>query len=138
MKEKYNEATRQRPEGTRKLDGPIVTMDLPSYLEQIKQEESWGDSDRNAITLYHADGMRIVLIAMHAGAEMKPYTAEGIISMQVIEGQIRFATEQKSVDLVSGQMLALHERIPHSILATSEATILLTLAVNDKAENGFL
>ena len=33
----------------------------------------------------------------------------------------------KSVELSKGQMLALHERIPHSVLALKEAVFLLTL-----------
>lgn len=125
--EKFNEATPQRPEGDRPLDAPMVTIDLPSFMEQIKREPSWKDSDRNAITVFKTDGLRIVLIALHAGAEMIRHTADGIISVQVLEGQITFRTEQESVELHKGQMLALHAGIPHSVLAREESVFLLTL-----------
>lgn len=125
--EKFNEATPQRPEGDRPLDAPMVTIDLPSFMEQIKREPSWKDSDRNAITVFKTDGLRIVLIALHAGAEMIRHTADGIISVQVLEGQITFRTEQEPVELHKGQMLALHAGIPHSVLAREESVFLLTL-----------
>jgi len=68
MEEKFNEATQQRPEGDRVMDAAIVTIDLPSFIEKIKQESPWKDKDRNAITVFKTNGMRIVLIALHAGA----------------------------------------------------------------------
>jgi quercetin dioxygenase-like cupin family protein len=127
MDEKYNESTPQRPQGDRSIDAALVTIDLPLFAEQIKQESSWKDSDRNAITVFKTNGLRIVLIALHEGAEMTRHTANGIISLQVLEGQLQFNTGTQSVELNKGQMLALHERIPHSVRAIKETTFLLTL-----------
>ena len=127
MKQKFNEATPQRPEGDRLLDASMVSIDLPSFIEQIRQEPTWKDSDRNAITVFKTNGMRIVLIALHAGAEMIKHTADGIISIQVLEGKIKLTTDLQSFELGKGQMLALHKRIPHSVLAINETIFLLTL-----------
>ncbi len=127
MDEKYNEATPQRPEGDRSIDAMLVTIDLPLFMEHIKQESSWKDSDRNAITVFKTNGLRIVLIALHEGAEMARHTANGIISVQVLEGQLQFNTDRQSVELNKGQMLALHERISHSVKAIKETIFLLTL-----------
>ncbi len=127
MEEKYNESTLQRPEGDRPIDAPLVDIDLPMYIKQIKQESTWKESDRNAITVFKTNGLRIVLIALHKGAKMVRHTADGIISVQVLEGKIQFDTDQQSVELSKGQMLALHERIPHSVLAIKETIFLLTL-----------
>ena len=127
MDEKYNESTPQRPAGDRSIDAALVTIDLPLFAEQIKQESSWKDSDRNAITVFKTNGLRIVLIALHEGAEMARHTAKGIISLQVLEGEIQFITDTQSVELNKGQMLTLHERIPHSVRAIKETIFLLTL-----------
>ncbi len=86
-----HEPARQRASAP--LDGPLVEVDLYSFRRQIKQEQTWSSSDRNAITVYKTTGMRIVLVALHQGAEMKTHTAPGIISVQVLEGKIRFTTE---------------------------------------------
>src|SRR5665213_3256267 len=73
------------------------------------------------------NGMRIVLIALHAGAEMKTHTADGIISIQVIDGRMKFNADNRSVELNKGQILALHKGIQHSVLAVEETLFLLTL-----------
>ena len=86
MKEKFNEATKQRPQGERTLDASLVTIDLNYFTKQIKDEKAWKESDRNAITVFKTNGMRIVLIALHKNAEMTKHTADGIISVQVLEG----------------------------------------------------
>jgi quercetin dioxygenase-like cupin family protein len=65
---------------------------------------------------------------------MRTHTADGIISVQVLEGQMLFNTEWRPVELSKGQMLALHERIPHNVLALEETIFLLTLATSLKAE----
>ncbi len=127
MEEKYNDSTSQRREGDRLIDATLVGIDLPLFMKQIKNEPTWQNSDRNAITVFKTNGLRIVLIALHEGAEMSRHTADGIISVQVLEGTIQFNTDRQSVELLSGQMLALHERIPHSVQAIKEAIFLLTL-----------
>ena len=134
MEIKYNQATSQRPGGDRSLDAALVSIDLPAFVKQIREESTWKESDRNAITVFKTNGLRIVLIALHKGAEMARHIADGIISVQVVEGQMQFNTEWRSVELSKGQMLALHERIPHSVLALKETIFLLTLTTSLKAK----
>ena len=129
---KYNEATPLRPEGERLIDAQMILMDLKDFQQKIKDEKAWEEGDRNAITLFKSDGMRVVLIALHKGSEMKPHTAPGIISVQVLEGKIDFHTDQQSATLSKGQMLTLHERIQHRVVAQEESTFLLTLATASK------
>ena len=109
------------------MDATMVTIDLPAFIEQIKQESPWKENDRNAITVYKTNGMRIVLIALHKGAEMKTHNADGIISVQVIEGRMTLNADNRSVTLKKGQIIALHKGIQHSILALKETIFLLTL-----------
>ncbi len=126
MEEKFNEATPQRTQD-HVLDAPLVSIDIPAFIKQLKQESTWKQSDRNTITVFKTNGLCIVLIGLHGGAEMAKHTANGHISVQVLEGQIKFTTDLQSVELSKGQMLALHERIPHSVLAIKETIFLLTL-----------
>ena len=126
MEEKFNEATSQRSQD-HLLDAPLVSIDIPALTAQLKQEPTWKESDRNSITVFKTNGMRIVLIGLRAGAEMAKHTANGHISLQVLEGQIKFTTADKSVELSKGLMLVLHQSIPHSVLAIKETIFLLTL-----------
>lgn len=130
MENKFNEATPQRPEGSRALNAQLVEMNLNDFINQIKNETTWRDSDRNSITLFKSETMRIVLIGMHEKAEMKPHMANGVISVQVLEGKINFVTEQHTSLVEKGQMIALQENILHSVLALKDTFFLLTLAIN--------
>ena len=131
MEVKYNESTELRPEGGRVIDATLVSIDVPDFIKQIKNEDAWKKNDRNAITVYKTDGMRIVLVALHEDAVMTRHTANGVISLQVLEGEINFITDGQSVVLKEGQIVALHKGEPHSVAAIKESVILLTLAGNE-------
>ena len=127
MENRSNEATPQRPEGDRFLDGPLITMDLNHSIIQLQNEPSWKDSDRNSITLYKSENLRIVLLGLHQNAELKTHTAKGIVNVQVLEGHIKFTTEQQVTVLEKGQMLTLKKQLPHSVHALKESFFLLTI-----------
>lgn len=131
MENKSNEATPQRPEGDRMLDAPVVEMDLNKLVLQIKSETAWEEADHNAITIFKSDLMRIVLMGMNKNAELKTHTAKGTISVQVIAGKINFTANDNTVSMEAGQMLVLHEKILHSVLALTESFFLLTLTMSN-------
>ncbi len=130
MEIKYNESTELRPEGERLMDAPLVSIDIPEFIKQIKDEPAWKNKDRNAMTVYKTNGMRIVLIALHKDAELTRHTADGIISVQVLDGKISFNTDDKSVEIEKGQMIALHKGLHHSVKAIKESVFLLTLTTS--------
>jgi len=127
MEAKHNESTELRPEGGRLMDAPVVTIDIPNFIKQIKSEPAWEKNDRNAMTIYKTSGMRIVLIALHEDAVMEKHTTNGIVSVQVLDGEINFNTEDYSVALKKDEMIALHRNVPHSVAAIKESVFLLTV-----------
>lgn len=125
-----NGETSQRSEGNQILNAPLVEMDLGKFIDQMKNETTWANSDRNSVTIFKSETMRIVLMGLQENAELKPHKANGVISVQVLEGQIKFIAEQQSSLMGKGQMIALRENILHSVLALKESFFLLTLAIN--------
>lgn len=132
MENKSNEATPQRPEGNRVLNAQLVEMDLNKFIDQIKNEVTWKNSDRNSLTIFKSETMRIVLMGLHENTVLKSHKANGVISVQTLEGKINFATEQQSVILEKGQMIALEANVFHSVTAIKESFFLLSLAMNQK------
>ena len=59
MDKKVNDATKKRPQGERIMDATPVTIDLRSFTKQIREEQAWKGNDRNPITVFNTDGMRI-------------------------------------------------------------------------------
>ena len=130
MERKYNASTDLRPEGDRILDAPLVRINIPEFIKQLKAEVTWQTSDRNAITVFKTNGLRIVLIALHEEAVMQEHSAEGIISVQLLEGEISFSTDKESLILRKGEMIALHKGLEHSVKALKESVFLLTLTTS--------
>lgn len=124
-----NEATAQRPGGERVLNAALVEMDLNKFIGQVKSEKPWMEGDRNAVTVFKSDSMRIVLMGLHENAELKAHKANGVISVQLLEGKIEFVTADHKSVLVKGQMIALQKNIIHSVTALSDSFFLLTLAL---------
>ena len=131
IEKKSNDATALRPEGDRILNAPFVEMDLNNFIIQIKEEITWTTTDHNSITIFKSDNTTVVLIGMHQNAELKRHKAYGDIHVQVLEGKINFCTEQQTVSLKKGQMIALKADIPHSVQALDESFFLLTVIVNN-------
>ena len=96
---------------------------------QAKQTQNWKSSDRYTIPLFKSESLRLVLLGLHEGAELKTHTAPGIITVQVLEGHITFRTVQHSSTLTAGQILLLPAGIPHSVQAQQDSFFLLTVAV---------
>jgi quercetin dioxygenase-like cupin family protein len=136
METKYNDATPQRP-GERIIDDSLVLIEIPDFMKRLKEESTWNESDRNAITLFKTGGLTIVLIGLHKGAEMPRHTvADGIIHIQVLEGNILFTGDDRSLNVSAGQMLAIHKNMPHSVKAEADSFFLLTLAAVAEDEAG--
>ena len=128
MEPKQNEPTGLRPEGGRTLDAPLVSVDLNKFTDILKDEKTWKTSDRNAITVYKTKGMRIVLIALHEGATIAEHKAdEGVISIHVLEGKIRFVSEAGTEEIEAGNLATLHKGLRHSVHALANSVFLLTI-----------
>lgn len=121
------DATHNRPEGDRQIDSPVLLIDLPSYIKQIKDEKAWGKNDRNAITIFKTDKMRIVLVALHKGADMQTEHPDNILSIQVLKGKLNIATSLSSTEVEKENLLALHEKVPYTITALKKSIFLLTV-----------
>lgn len=133
MEEKSNDATPNRPAGERLLQAELLEMDLNKAIQQIKEEPAWKSSDRNAVTLFKSDKLRILVIALHSGAELKTHTAPGVITVQVLEGAMSFHANDRSVELSEGQMVTLASGVPHGVVARKESVFLLTIALQENA-----
>lgn len=127
MEVKYNEATINRPAGDRPIDSPAVLIDLPSFIEQIKSEKAWEENERNSITVFKSNKMRIIVGAMHKNAEMQTEHPDNILSVQVIKGRLKLHTNEKVIEIQKDQILALHEHIPYRIEAVKKTTFILTV-----------
>jgi len=137
MQEKYNESTLNRPEGGRLLDAPLLIVDIVEYIQRLKNEPAWQKNDRNGITLFKTKGMRIVLVIMHSGAEMRPQTIDALVSLHVLNGYLEITTDEQTATVNMGQILTLHAHINHSVKAVVETTFVLTMTDEMYGESAY-
>ena len=131
---KGNESTVNRPEGGRFLNAPAFRISLPKYYRQIRTEKAWDNSERNAITLLHNDQLRLVMIALHEGGEIPSHKVDGPCMIQVQEGRIWVETDDMSITVDEGEILAVDAGVGHCVHAEMESIILLTLTGNSKGD----
>jgi quercetin dioxygenase-like cupin family protein len=123
---KRNDATNNRPEGDRVIDAPFVFAGLSAFILQLKNEEAWKKNDRNGITVFKTGNVTVVLSALHEGAEVLDTTIDGIVTVQILEGKVRINTSEGDVDLKEKEMVCFHPNTTHSIIASTEAVLLIT------------
>lgn len=112
------------------LTGNLMMLDLNHEIEQLRSEERW-QSGHTAKTLAKYPDFRVVLIVMKTGGRLEKHRTAGRISVQNLEGKIRFSTADRSVELATGQMLTLEHDIPHDVEAITDNAFLLTIAWRD-------
>jgi quercetin dioxygenase-like cupin family protein len=126
MEIKRNEATFNRPDGDRVLDGNYVFVDIPSYIRQIKEEKAWEKNDRNGITVFKSENITQVITVLHQGSALKENEMDEYLSVQVLSGNVRISTPDGDIEASKYQMITFHPHVKHSLEALSEAIILLT------------
>lgn len=126
----------QKPLNMLSPDAPLSTWDLRVLVRQLKSGEAWRTSERQTMPLFRTERMRVMLIALRAGAALSSHRADGPITVQVLEGRITFSAESQVVTLTEGQVLSLQAGLPHAVEAQEEAVFLLTVAPERTAVAG--
>jgi len=108
----------------------IAQFDLAQEMAESEQKKPW-QAGHYARTLFKKSDIRLVLISMEAGSQMKEHHADGTLSVQVLKGTIRFTAQGSAHDLKSGNLLTLGASIKHEVQALEESAFLLTIAWPD-------
>src|SRR5215471_8554347 len=114
------------------LSAPLLKFNLELEMQQLRSEGRW-QSGHTAKTLAKYPDFRVVLIVMKTGGRLEKHRTEGRISVQALDGRIRFGTAERSVELAAGQMLTLQHDIPHDVESIVDSAFLLTIAWRDSS-----
>jgi quercetin dioxygenase-like cupin family protein len=106
----------------------LITFDLPILIANLKHSQSWKQGELNAKILLKSPVKQILLTALHEGTEINSFQSDESITLQIIEGKLRFHTRKESVTLEAGQLLTLHENIKYCLTTREETVFLLTIA----------
>ena len=111
------------------LAEPLLQIDFERELEQLRREDSWQrETGRSSKTLAKYPDFRIVLILMKSGTRMQQHKAEGRVSIQQLNGQVRIHLADRKVTLSAGHLLVLDCGVLHDVEALEESALLLTIS----------
>jgi quercetin dioxygenase-like cupin family protein len=116
------------PSIQRPLSGDVLVFEIDEERERAADPELLERSGRNARTLLKDGSLRVTLVVLGAGGELAEHEAAGPITIQVIEGRIRFRAADDEHDLIAGQLLAAGAGVRHQIRSTDGASFLLTVS----------
>jgi quercetin dioxygenase-like cupin family protein len=116
----------------RPLTGPLLTFDVAAQLEELRGEEAYRRSGRAGRTLAKSGRLRVTLTAMTRDNVIGTHQADSPMTLQVVEGHIRFRANGEEHEMGAGELLFFGPGDAHDIRATEESALLITLsAVGD-------
>lgn len=109
------------------LDEKLMQVDVPALLEQLRHEDGFASSGRNAMTLVKYPDLRIVLELLRPGARLEDPRPEtgGAVAVQVLLGRLRLDAEERTIELGVGRLAALAHGVPTQIEALEESAFLI-------------
>lgn len=116
---------------TSKTDGNMIDnfaqFDLVKEIADSHNKKPWS-AGHYAKTLFKKEDFRTVLITMEPNSRMKEHHADGTLSVQVIQGVIRFTAQGKAHELRTGNLVTLGASIPHEVESLEDSAFLLTIS----------
>lgn len=106
-------------------DAVLGMFDLDAEIERYAPGDN--QSGRRAEILVKVDRLRVVLVTMHAGAELQEHKAPGPITIHTLRGRMTVGSAQGDVDLPAGHVISFAEGVPHSVRAAEAGAFLLTI-----------
>jgi quercetin dioxygenase-like cupin family protein len=110
-----------------RLSRPIIEVDVSRHLAEIRAGDAYRDADHAAETLVKEPGLRLVLIALKDGGRLREHRTHTSITVQAVEGMVRFAAGARTIELTPGRVLAVDADLPHHLEAVGDSAVLLTM-----------
>jgi quercetin dioxygenase-like cupin family protein len=120
---------RTRGERRERLDaGLLHVFSLASCASALRSEPVYARTGRDGVTLVKTGGLRVVLEVLRGGAEIAEHRAPGPITLQMLEGEVRFHTGEQTFRVRAGEVMALPAGRPHAVEAVRDSAFLMTIA----------
>ncbi|MCA9903310.1 MAG: cupin domain-containing protein [Hyphomicrobiaceae bacterium] len=110
-------------------------FDLHEAAEALRTEQRPALHRHRQETLYKGGDATIALFVFEEGAGLPPHTAQGVVTIQTIEGHLRVTAKGETHDLPTNQLLILASGVEHDVHAHRASTMLLTVCLDRSSES---
>lgn len=116
-----------------RVSGDTITLWLSRELEIVRRDLE-RVSDRSARTVIKNESLRVVLIGVRPGGEIREHVADGPITIHVLEGCIDVYTTRATWTVGAGMLLSLGGGVRHSVSSSEGSIFLLTITQSGRAK----
>lgn len=96
-------------------------------LFNLRELARFRDEGPSVQILSDSSAARVVLFAFKAGQTLKEHRTSSQIMVQALRGRITFSANGAQVRLQAGMALQLEANVPHSVMARTDAVMLVTM-----------
>lgn len=121
------EPVRRRP--SERFAAPEHLLDLSAIAATLRAEAAPTRDGHHQITIYQRPPVTVLLFAFDAGGELADHHAGGVVTIHLIAGAVRVQTPDTTYDLAPAMLVALAPDVRHSVTATEESIMLLTVCL---------
>ena len=111
----------------RPVSGAVLRFSLAEERNRANDPSLLERQGRAARTLLKEGPLRVTLVMVRAGGTIAKHHSAGPITVQVLEGDIRFSAAGQEHHLKSGDLLAVAAGVEHDVASERGGTFLLTL-----------
>ncbi|MEX0891945.1 MAG: hypothetical protein WEB88_07210 [Gemmatimonadota bacterium] len=112
---------------SRALTGEHLTFHLADLVDELRRDENYGRSGRSGRTLVKEGVFRLTLTVLAKGSDVETHHAVAPMTLQVLEGGLRYRVGEEVFELGAGQLLFFGPGHARDIRALEETAMLLTI-----------
>ena len=113
----------------RRREAEVLVLRLDDERRQAVAAAPQERSGKSARTLIKNGPLRVTLIELAPGGTIAEHRADGPITVQPLEGRLRFSAGGREHDVGPGDLLAVAPGVRHSVSSATGAAFLLTLSL---------
>ena len=113
------------------LLGTVTTSTLGALLSQLRAERHPARDGHRQITVFHRTPIAHVLFAFEPGGKLERHSAQGEVTIHVLEGRLLIEADGDEHDLPAGHILILDPNVLHDVRAPESSAMLLTVHMSE-------
>jgi quercetin dioxygenase-like cupin family protein len=102
-------------------------FDLAAESQRLRAEAGEAHAGHRQITLFQDAAASIVLFDFEEGGWLSDHSADGIVTIEVLSGEVDVETADERYHMPAGSLLVLRPRVKHDVRAVSASRMLLTV-----------
>jgi len=127
--EENNDVERLRARPSERFAGTQHLFSLPDALARLRAEDHPARNGHRQITLFRRGVLTHVAFSFDADGHLAEHSAEGLVTIHVLEGRLVVTAEGDSHDMKPGDVLILDTGVPHDVRALEPSAMLLTVCL---------